>query len=234
MTAAACLLALDTTTTLMSVALAHAGGVDELHEDGGARASQRLLPMIDALLRRAGVAPAQLDALAFGCGPGAFTGLRTACATVQGLALAWGKPVIAVSSLQALAAQAREGGLARPLLCALDARMGEVYWAIYSGVAEGKEGDAALYLNKPQDIAAPAGAWAGCGNAWQAEALSPHMPQPTAGLLQAVPTARGVLAVAQRAFAAGGVTDAVHAEPIYVRNKVALTTAERAAAAGSA
>ncbi|MDE2048879.1 MAG: tRNA (adenosine(37)-N6)-threonylcarbamoyltransferase complex dimerization subunit type 1 TsaB [Betaproteobacteria bacterium] len=229
MTRAACLLALDTSTHCMSVALTHGGRTWQREGEGGALASQHLLPMIDAVLREAGVTPPQLDAVAYGCGPGAFTGLRTACATAQGLAFAWRKPVIGVSSLQALADEAASAGGAGPWLCALDARMGEVYWATYMPAPQGEFSLSALYLTKPQEVTAPAGHWAGCGNAWSAPELAPHLPTPPGGVHAALPTARWMLPAALAAWSRGQALDATRAEPLYVRNKVAQTTAERMA-----
>src|SRR5436190_17193363 len=126
------LLAFDTATERMSIALAAGGTVWE-HEaiggEGAGQASAALIPAILALLARAGVTLAQLDAIAFGRGPGAFTGLRTACSVAQGLAFGAGKPVLPVDTLLAVAEDARDGAAPQRIWAVTDARMDEVYAA---------------------------------------------------------------------------------------------------------
>ena len=125
------LLAFDTATERMSIALAAGGTVWEHESAGGAQASAALIPAILALLARAGVTLAQLDAIAFGRGPGAFTGLRTACSVAQGLAFGAGKPVLPVDTLLAVAEDARDGAAPQRIWAVTDARMDEVYAAHY-------------------------------------------------------------------------------------------------------
>jgi tRNA threonylcarbamoyladenosine biosynthesis protein TsaB len=130
------LLALDTSTDTMSLAVQHGEAVFTHTSAGGAQASSNLIPAIEALMQQAGLAYAQLDAIVFGRGPGSFTGLRTACSVVQGLALGADVKVLPVDTLLVVAQEAqilaKENGLehtlnASRILVALDARMGEVY-----------------------------------------------------------------------------------------------------------
>ena len=125
------LLALDSSTDTMAVALVTPAQTRVFEAAGGAQASARLLPEIKALLSGAGVAMDELDAIAFGQGPGAFTGLRTACAVAQGLAFGLGKPVLAVDSLMLVAEDARTQGAGDDVWVAMDARIGEIYAAHY-------------------------------------------------------------------------------------------------------
>jgi len=225
------LLAFDTATESMSVAL-QAGGRVWLHDGaGGAQASATLIPVITQLLAEAGVALGELDALAFGRGPGAFTGLRTACAVAQGLAFGASLPVLPLDSLLAVAEDARQAGAATPLWVVVDARMGEVYAAQYHF-----DGGAWRTLTEPL-LATPQALQARwrheapqvlAGNALAAfgEALA----APAASLFpQARPAARTLLPLAAQAWAGGAAVDAALALPRYVRDKVAQTTAERAA-----
>jgi len=227
------LLALDTATETMHLALVAGDAVHVRAEAGGARASQALLPALHALLSEAGVALAQVDAFAFGRGPGAFTGLRTACAVTQGLALGTGRPVMWLDTLMAVAESARLHGGAvahgQALWAATDARMGEVYAARYGfdGVAGWQTLEApALYA--PQALAARLAAEpaAVAGNAAEVYA---DLLRPVAQALwpQAVPEGAALAALARAAWLRGERLDAAQAVPLYVRDKVALTTAER-------
>jgi len=229
------LLAIDTATDICSVALALDERIVEHAESVGQRHSERILPMVHALLREADLQLADCDAIAFGAGPGAFTGLRLACGVAQGLAFAAGKPVVAVGNLAALAlAASTMAPGARRILAAIDARMQEVYWACYS-IADGKLTE----LSEP--ALASAGELAGicgrsaadlvAGNALQA------FPEAIAGLeLATAPQARAsagaIAALGARMFAAGGAVSPALASPLYVRDRVALTIDERRAAAG--
>src|SRR5712664_1489233 len=126
------LLAFDTATERMSIALAHGGQVHAREAVGGAQASATLIPAILALLDEAGLVLADLDAIAFGRGPGAFTGLRTACSVAQGLALGAGLPVLPIDTLLAVAEDARHGTSAQRIWVLMDARMDEIYAAQYA------------------------------------------------------------------------------------------------------
>ena len=125
------LLAFDTAGEWCSAALLIDGSVRFRAEHAGQKHSQLLAPMLDELLAEAGLSYRQLDGLAFGCGPGSFTGLRIACGVAQGLALGADLPVLAISTLAALAQQAFRQHGRRQILSAFDARMAEVYWAAY-------------------------------------------------------------------------------------------------------
>lgn len=220
------LLALDSSTDTMALALVTPGQTKVFEAAGGAQASARMLPEVRALLAGAGVALADVDAIAFGAGPGAFTGLRTACAVAQGLAFGLDLPVLAIDSLMLVAEDARAQGAGDDVWVAMDARIGEIYAAHYRRAGDGWQVLAAPALYRPEVLAAhwgtPAAA-AGTALTEYADALGP--------LPRAWPQARsraaalGVLAAA--AWQRGEGRDAAEALPVYVRDKVALTTAER-------
>lgn len=221
------LLAFDSATEALAIAL-RVGERVLVHEGaGGAQASVALLPQILALLREGGVGVADLDAIAFGRGPGAFTGLRTACAVAQGLAFGAGKPVVAVDSLLTVAEHARAGASTCRVWAAIDARMDEIYAAEYvhvdgawtTAVAPALFDAAALnarFASAPPEVVA--------GNALVAFDLHTGGARRVA---DARPEARSLLAVADAAWRAGAAVDAALALPLYVRDKVALTTVER-------
>ncbi|RMD69850.1 MAG: tRNA (adenosine(37)-N6)-threonylcarbamoyltransferase complex dimerization subunit type 1 TsaB, partial [Gammaproteobacteria bacterium] len=173
--------------------------------------AERLLPMIEALLGEAGMAPRGLDAVAFGRGPGAFTGLRIAAAVSQGLALAWGLPVIPVSSLAALAQRSPE----RKVLAAMDARMGEVYWGAF--VRARPLGEEGVYA--PERIPLPPGGdWWGVGSGWKrhAPSLERRLEGKVKGWEDAHPRACEIALLAPL-FPAVAPEEAL---PVYVRNQV--------------
>ncbi len=228
------LLAFDTSTDAMSIALLTPQGARSRDEAGGPQASARLVPELLALLAEAGCKMQALDAIAFGCGPGAFTGLRTACSVAQGLAFGAGKPVVPVDSLMIVAQDARaQLGDAAPaeLWVAMDARMNEIYAGAYRWV----DGRWAVQL-------APALYSIDALNAvWQAappllvagSALDAFVDRLTFGAAATVRRERSraaaLIEVARQRFADGHTVDAVHALPVYLRDKVALTTLEREA-----
>jgi tRNA threonylcarbamoyladenosine biosynthesis protein TsaB len=221
------ILALDTSTEYCSVALARG---EELLFDGchaGQRHSQLLLPMIDALLARAGVRLEELDAIAFGEGPGSFTGLRIACGVTQGLALGAGLQVIGISTLLALAQASR----AHAVLCCLDARMGEVYAAAYRRDRDEWRTVLAAGLFSPSALPAlPPGAWTGCGNGFAvyAQALTTAAGAPLCAIHDELsPHAREIAQLATMAFAQGHAKPPEQALPCYIRDKVALTIEEQ-------
>lgn len=204
--------------------------MDALETHAVQQHSALILPMIDAVLARGGIALAQLDAIAFGAGPGSFTGLRIACGVAQGLAGAAELKVVAVSTLEATAEAV---GAAR-VLSALDARMDEIYLAAYA-----RAGDGWVCVVEPVLCSAadapelPDGEWSGCGSAFAVHAPALRRRYGTQ-LHQLRPEiyahARDIARVAARVLAAGGGVDAAQAVPLYVRDKVALTVAERQAA----
>lgn len=224
------LLAFDTSTESLSVAVCDGARVLECSGPGGAQASTMLLPTVLDLLRQAGLGLAQLDAIAFGCGPGSFTGLRTACSVAQGLAFGTraqrpgGVPLLPVDTLLAVADEARHMAGVTEVVAALDARMNEVYAGHYR-FAEGhwlQDGD--FDLLAPEALTVPDG-WTLAGNAGAAYggrlAGAPG--------LAVLPLATAMLRVAPQLLAAGLAVPAEQALPRYVRNKVAKTTAERMA-----
>lgn len=221
------LLALDTATEACSVALLHEGRVLSHYEVIPRLHAQRVLPMIRDLLAEAGVALSAVDALAFGRGPGAFTGVRIAVGVVQGLAFALERPVIPVSNLAVLAQRAlREQG-ARQIAAAIDARMDEVYWGCYRE----ERGEMRLAgieaVLPPEQACLPrdaAGDWFGAGTGWGTYgariALSPCGQDPAM-----LPHAQDLLSLAGFAWARGEALVADQAQPVYLRDKVATPKA---------
>jgi tRNA threonylcarbamoyladenosine biosynthesis protein TsaB len=218
------LLAIETSSRTGSVALACEDDVTETVIEEPREQSGRLLPAIDALLQAAGVSLDGLDAVAFGRGPGSFTGLRVAAAFAQGFGLARGVPLVAVSSLAVAAQRAwREHGV-RDALVAVDARMGEVYWAEVtvadgSAVARGEE-----RLGAPECVAVPAaGHFAAVGDAFaaHAEALAELRAAADGVFEELVPGARDLLTLARAELAAGRRVAPEQAVPVYLRDESA-------------
>ncbi|MFM2065492.1 MAG: hypothetical protein RLZZ584_401 [Pseudomonadota bacterium] len=224
------LLAIDASTDRIELALSTRGQVRAVTLPGGAAASTSLLPAVRELCVAAGCRLDELDAVAFGAGPGAFTGLRTACATAQGLAYGLDRPVLALHTLACVAEAAWAERAAPRLWAALDARMGEVYAApmLRQGAGTWRaERPAALYT--PQDLLAqllPGELLA--GPAIDACAVLADAPAELR-CAQARPAGAALAAVALAAWQAGEAQPAAQALPVYVRDKVAQTSAERAA-----
>ncbi|MDD2873542.1 MAG: tRNA (adenosine(37)-N6)-threonylcarbamoyltransferase complex dimerization subunit type 1 TsaB [Azoarcus sp.] len=227
------LLALETSCEHASVALYMDGDLREQQLEGHANHSENILSVIRQLLAEGGIGVDRLDAVSFGSGPGAFTGLRLSCGIAQGLALGAGLGVVPVCSLDALAMQASSANV----FAATDARMGEVYFrtcVIENGLARPltEAGCAA-----PDVLDLPDGQWWGIGSAFKAygERLSERFRDRLLGSdPQAVPRARDVVLLAVEQVRLGKVLPADLAVPLYVRDKVALTTAERLARGGKA
>src|SRR5450830_440671 len=228
------LLAFDTSTDMMSIAVQRTlDGLPQVWQHtapGGAQTSANLIPFIQNLMRQAGLGFDQLDAIAFGCGPGSFTGLRTACAVAQGLAFGAKVPVLPIDTLLAVAEEARfqhVAGLAHcQVMALLDARMDELYGASYafdSGVWRQVGG---YSLMRPEDLVIDA-ACALAGNVFAV--YGARLPDATAPRFDALPTATALLRLAPTLLAAGGAVPADQALPLYIRDKEAKTTAERAA-----
>ena len=233
------LLAFDTSTERMAVAVQTPAGHWLDDAEGGAAASAALLPAIQALLQRAGRGMADVAAIAFGQGPGAFTGLRTSCAVAQGLAFGLGRPVLPVDSLLLVAEQARQnrgegGGAAFEIAVVMDARMGELYAGRYRWAA------GRWQVLQPPGLWAPAAlaeAWsalppvAATGSGLALLGAGFDTACPGAWRIDAGPArAAALIALAAQAWADGGGVDAAQALPLYLRDKVAQTTAEREAA----
>ncbi|ATA57316.1 tRNA (adenosine(37)-N6)-threonylcarbamoyltransferase complex dimerization subunit type 1 TsaB [Variovorax boronicumulans] len=220
------LLAFDTSTEHLSVAVRHGDRVLAHSGVGGAQASSTLLPLIRELLADAGLALAELDAIVFGRGPGSFTGLRTACSVAQGLAFGAKVPLLPVDTLLAVADEARHAFGAQRVVAVLDARMDQLYAAHYDFATAGPfGGDPEPLLLAPEALEVPAG-WALAGNAFTA--YGPRLASATARH-EVLPTAAAMLRLAPALLAAGRTVPAAQAWPLYVRDKVAQTTEERAA-----
>lgn len=223
------LLAFDTSTETLSIAVQAGAGAPVLVRTaaGGAQASATLLPLVLQLLAEAGVALRELDAIAFGRGPGSFTGLRTACAVAQGLGFGAGVAVLPIDTLLAVAEEARAVAGVTRVVAVLDARMDEVYCAAYACEAGKWQAQSQPRLARPEDVPVPPG-WALAGNA-----LGPYaarLPHSAGARVEVLPTAAALLRLAPAALAAGASHAAIDALPLYVRDKVAQTTEERAAA----
>jgi len=233
------ILAIETSSELASCALFNSDATTTgapatvlARESSGVRThSQSVLPMVQELLREAGVRLADCDAVAFGAGPGSFTGVRTACGVAQGLAFGAGLPVLPMVTLEAMAEACRARSGATEVLAVLDARMSEVYWAQYRYVDGAWQEVSAPALCAPQDVAPlPADGLAACGNGFAA------YPEAFTGRDFAahangdiLPHARELALLGVAALAAGHAVPADQAQPIYLRNKVAYTSAERQA-----
>lgn len=221
------ILAFDTSTEYCSVAVWADGTVFARDILAGQRHSELLLPLIGEMLVEQGMNLQALDGIAFGSGPGSFTGLRIGCGVAQGLALGGDLPVVGVSTLLALA----QGAGGERVVACLDARMGEVYHAAYEQDAEGWREVLGPGLYAPQGVPMVAGdGWTGCGSGFAAH--SEALRERYAGQLQdvvsdAFPHARDIAKLAAPLFARGEGRDAALAAPLYIRNKVALKTSER-------
>ncbi len=219
------LLALDTSTEACSAALWIDGEVRERYALTPADHGRHILAMVDGVLAEAGIDARELDALAFGRGPGGFTGLRIAAGVVQGLALALGLPVAPVSSLAALAQGAMRERGAAAVLAAIDARMNELYWGAFEADADGCARLRGEELLAPAaQIALPdAGSWWGAGSGWSAAAaeLSARLGPRLAGCDgDRYPRAADVAVLAAVACRAGRTVPADEAVPVYLRDRV--------------
>jgi tRNA threonylcarbamoyladenosine biosynthesis protein TsaB len=229
------LLAFDTSTEALSIAVCRDGTdaapqIWQHSAAGGAQASAALIPAILALLAQADVRLKELDAIAFGAGPGSFTGLRTACSVAQGLGFGAGVPLLPVDTLLAVAEQARlqRAEPQRPfrVVAALDARMDELYVGryVFDGLAWAQAGDGELL--RPEDLVLEPG-WTLAGNV--AAVYGDRLGMNAGGVLHAWPSASAMLRLAPALLAAGLAVAAEQALPRYIRDKVAKTTVERAA-----
>ena len=220
------ILALDTATEACSVALLLDGVVDAHFELCAREHTQRILPLVEEMLRRHQLALTQLDALAFGRGPGSFTGVRIGIGIAQGLAFGASLPLLGVSTLMTMAEAAWQRHGATRVLAAIDARMGEVYWAEYQreedGAWRGEESEAVL---KPEAALARmqqlSGEWTTVGTGWQAwPNLAAESPLTLLASDVTLPTAEAMLALAQQLWQQGKALPPEQAEPTYLRNEV--------------
>ncbi|HLD09589.1 MAG TPA: tRNA (adenosine(37)-N6)-threonylcarbamoyltransferase complex dimerization subunit type 1 TsaB [Methylophilaceae bacterium] len=221
------LLALDTSTEYLSLALWLDGKIFTRDLLAGQTHSQQVLPLLRELLDEAKVSINDLDGIAFGAGPGSFTGLRIGCGVAQGLAFGANLPVVGVSTLLALA---QANGSEKVMAC-MDARMGEIYHAAYVKNNEGWNEVSAVGLSKPDVMPPLAGdGWVGIGNGWQSYAQqleTCYGSQIRQIFPDAHPQAVAIAELARPLFEAGLGQAAAEAAPIYIRNKVAFKTSER-------
>lgn len=240
------LLAIETSTEFCSLAICVGAEFHATHVHAGQRHAEIVLEAVGSLMADAGLHFGALDGIAFGKGPGSFTGLRIACGVAQGLALARDIGVVGVCTLEALAEECD----ADAAITCLDARMGEVYLAAYRRrsaaaaprteiAASGWDTVLAPGLYSPRDVPALAGGgWTGCGSGFAAygEVLATRYAanittlvetNAKAVMVERVPTASAVLRLALPVFAAGGARDAAEALPLYLRDKVALKKGEQ-------
>jgi len=218
------ILALDTAATACSVALLTETGLQEDGMQAERVQAETLLPMVEKLLTGAHLRLGDLDALAFGRGPGAFTGLRVAASVAQGLAYGAGLPVVPVSNLDALAATAVARHRAARIVACLDARMQEVYWAAYSDEGGDLQRLTEETLCPPGDLTLPPGdVWFGAGSAWAAypEALKARVPGLRGTDATLTAGAGDIARLAYKAFKEGGAVIPERAVPVYLRDKVA-------------
>ncbi|MHB8404273.1 MAG: tRNA (adenosine(37)-N6)-threonylcarbamoyltransferase complex dimerization subunit type 1 TsaB [Gammaproteobacteria bacterium] len=220
------ILALETSTSQCSVALLTANGILERSQMAVRAHAELILPMLESLLAEAELSLTQLDALAFGRGPGGFTGVRVATAVVQGLAFGAERPVVPISDLMALAAGAhRRYGSKKTLVC-MDARIGQVYWCAYAAEAADD-----LTACMPETLGAPefvqppdADLWFGAGSGFNVykDVLTAHLRSVLDGQDAALlPTARDVALLARLFLTRGQAVSADAAMPVYLRDRVA-------------
>jgi len=221
------ILALDTATEACSAALLHQQQIDARFEIAPRDHTQRILPLVQALLQAQQLELSALDVLAFGRGPGSFTGVRIGIGIAQGLALGANLPMIGVSSLATMAQGAWRLSGATRVLAAIDARMGELYWAEYQRDEQGEwHGAATEAVLKPEAaqarIASLSGEWATVGTGWQA--YPDLLNTPGAQLIATdvtLPAAEDMLPLALIAWQRDEAVAVENAEPVYLRNEVA-------------
>lgn len=221
------IIAIDASSAYCSLALWQNGIITDQDVFAGQRHSELLLPILQTLLDEAALSLCQIDGIAYGAGPGAFTGLRIACGVAQGLAFAHDIPVVGIITLEALAQQVN----AQKVLAALDARMGELYFAAYTRTDQGWLTTHAPRLADPASVPAVQGeGWVACGSgsdvyaAMFAERYAGHLLNVVPDLH---PRAREIAHLAAGKFMRGEGVGAEHALPVYLRDKVALKENER-------
>jgi tRNA threonylcarbamoyladenosine biosynthesis protein TsaB len=227
-------LALDTATEACSAALLTDEGLFGLTKEVGRGHAEQILGMVDAVLGEAGCVLGMLDGIAASVGPGAFTGVRISVSVAQGLAFGANLPVVAVTTLEALALQALRGGAPDQVMACLDARMGEVYWGFFSAdSARGLIARGTPAVGAAASVSVPlAGPFHGIGRGFGAYPGLKALPGLilSAGACDALPDARDMARLGAIRLRAGEGLDPADLTPMYLRDKVALTEAERAAA----
>jgi tRNA threonylcarbamoyladenosine biosynthesis protein TsaB len=227
------ILALETSTEWCSVAVGDGMRWHRRDERAGQVHSERLLPMVDAALAEAGWTLRDLDGVAFGAGPGSFTGIRIGCGVAQGLALGADLPVVPVPTLEAIAHEVFRAHGWRTVLACIDARMREVYAAAYARDGDGWRVVAAPTVGLPADVVRPAPVgdsdWTGAGSGFAAYPALASQLELTGTAADARPSAQSIGELGLARLAAGEGVAAMEALPVYVRHRVALTIAEREA-----
>ena len=221
------ILAIDTATEACSAALYLDGDISQQYRVAPREHSHIILPMLDQLLEQAGIGLTDLDAVAFGRGPGSFMGVRIAAGVIQGIAFAWKLPVVPVSTLAAIAQTAHAVTGAANVLAAIDARMNEVYWGAYC-----LSDDGCMQLVGEEKVVAPEGVsvpaecdWTGAGTGWAAygeplrAAIAPV--ELVAQLDDCLPSAASIARLAVADYRAGRHVTAAQAVPVYLRDNVA-------------
>ncbi len=221
------LLALDTSSEGCSAALLVNGQIHERFEVAPRGHTRLLMPMVRELLAGQGLVPGDLDALAFACGPGSFTGLRIATGVIQGLAFGLEIPVVPVSSLATVAAEvcgSSECSEGDGVAVAFDARMGEVYWGCFNNRNGVPVAAAEECVCAPELVALPEGTsrWLAVGSGWGYREQMPEAVTAAVGSCESsgVPRAHYVAVLAEQIFRAGGGVPAEQAQPVYLRNTV--------------
>jgi len=215
------LLAIDTATEACSAALCLDGDIISRYRYAPRQHAELILPMVDGLLSEAGIKLQQLDCLAFGRGPGAFTGVRIATGVIQGLAFATDLPVVPVSTLATLA----QGVIDKSdyMLSAIDARMGEIYWGLFQVRNKIVAGISDESVDKPGQVSVPADkSWFGVGSGWKTyKEILVKTTNPSGTDDDAYPDARNIIPLAIHDFSHGRAVPAEKALPVYLRNHVA-------------
>ncbi|MBS3953966.1 MAG: tRNA (adenosine(37)-N6)-threonylcarbamoyltransferase complex dimerization subunit type 1 TsaB [Methylomicrobium sp.] len=225
------LLAVETATEACSAALVVNGEIRERFELAPRIHTQRILPMIESLMAEADLRPQQLDAIAFGCGPGSFTGVRIATGVIHGIAFGADLPVVPVSTLAALAQDAFDSTNASVVFSAMDARLSEIFWAVYQRDANGfaqLSGKESVIPADQADACHQKGV--GVGSAWRvySEVLLAKLPQSVISFdADRLPRASAVASLGVQGMLAGKAVPVEEAMPVYLRDKVAKKESER-------
>jgi tRNA threonylcarbamoyladenosine biosynthesis protein TsaB len=219
------ILAIETATEACSAALLHNDHLYERYELAPQKHNSLILPMCEELMRQANINFTQINALAFGCGPGSFTGLRIAAGIIQGFAFAHQLPVIPISTLRVLAQELNRKNGAKKVLASLDARVNEIYWGEYQlDDSNLMQACHAELLVKPENISLPENNnWVGAGSAWTVygETLKNILGNKLERIVPDVyPTAAAVILCAQQDYLAGKFVTAEKALPVYLRDKI--------------
>lgn len=228
------ILALDSSTDACSVALYANDRLDTLFELAAKSHTQRLLPMVDELLRGNNLGLRDLDAIAFGRGPGSFTGLRICIGVVQGLALGAQLPVIPVSTLSAMALGYYRANpqASLPVLVSLDARMDEVYWGLFSRAGDSISALSDEFVMKPEllakhdSIQSLAGQFIAVGAGWHYPAMQ-SLAGSSTNIFDMQPHAGDMALIAAQIWSAGGAIDVLDAQPVYLRDTISWQKRQR-------